>query len=129
MLKSLTPTIAPILTSLYHQAIAIEEHIYPDALKFTKLIALFKKDKRNDPKNYRPISLIPIIGKILDKIINDQLMNHLIKHNILSRTQYAFRPNSSTSMALQTIIDKLQHHINKKQPTLAIYLDLSTSHF
>jgi hypothetical protein len=55
-------------------------------------------------------------------------MTHCIKHNIISPTQYAFRPNSSTSLALQTILDKLNNHISKKQPTLAIYLDLSKAY-
>jgi hypothetical protein len=126
ILKSLTPTLAPILTSLYNES--IEQHHYPDALKITKLIILFKSKEHNLPENYRPISLLPIIGKILDKIINDQIMTHCIKHNILSPTQYAFRPNSNTSLALQTILDKLQQHISNKQPTLAIYLDLSKAY-
>ena len=92
------------------------------------MIALHKKNERNLPENYRPISLLPIIAKILDKIINDQIMTHCIKHNIIATTQYAFRPNSSTSLALQTILDKLNQHITKKQPTLAIYLDLSKAY-
>eukprot|EP00732_Lithocolla_globosa_P003922 Lithocolla_globosa_v1_NODE_3356_length_1691_cov_159.229829.p2 type:complete len:195 gc:universal NODE_3356_length_1691_cov_159.229829:751-167(-) len=126
MLKALTPTLAPILTTLYNQAIS--ENLYPDALKITKLIALFKKDNQILPKNYRPISLLPIIGKILDKIINDQIMAHCSTHNIISPSQYAFRPNSNTSMALQTILDKLHKLTAKHQPTLAIYLDLSKAY-
>jgi hypothetical protein len=89
ILKSLTPTLAPILTTLYNQA--IQEHLYPDALKTTKLIALFKNNELNLPKNYRPISLLPIIGKIFDTIINTQIMTHCIQHNIIAATQYAFR--------------------------------------
>ena len=55
-------------------------------------------------------------------------MTHCLKHNIIASTQYAFRPNSNTSLALQTILDKLNKHISKNQPTLAIYLDLSKAY-
>jgi hypothetical protein len=55
-------------------------------------------------------------------------MRHLTKHNIISPTQYAFRPNSNTTLALQTVIDKLHKHIKQKIPTLAVYIDLSKAY-
>ena len=55
-------------------------------------------------------------------------MEHLTEHNIISPTQYAFRPNSSTTLALQTIIDEIHKHKSKKRPTLAIYIDLSKAY-
>ena len=70
--------------------------------------------------NYRPISLLPIIAKVFDILINNQLMTHLTQHNIISPTQYAFRPNSNTTMALR----KIHRYKKDKQPTLAIYIDL-----
>ena len=55
-------------------------------------------------------------------------MDHLTKHNIISPTQYAFRPNSSTTTALQTIINNIHQHKSKHKPTLAIYIDLSKAY-
>jgi hypothetical protein len=55
-------------------------------------------------------------------------MKHLLDNNILSTTQYAFRPKSSTTLALQTIINNIQKHTTNKQPTLAIYVDLSKAY-
>jgi len=55
-------------------------------------------------------------------------MNHLVGHNIISPTQYAFRPHSSTTLALQTIIDKIMKHKSGRTPTLAIYIDLSKAY-
>ena len=115
IIRDLADYLAPHLTRLFNQTIT--EHDYPDPLKVTKVIELFKKEDRTLPKYYRPISLLPIIAKVFDTIINKQLMNHLTKHNIISPTQYAFRPNSNTTLALQTIIDKLQRYINLKHPT------------
>ena len=69
-----------------------------------------------------------MIAKIFDKLINDQLIEHLLTHNIISPTQYAFRPNSSTTTALQTVINNIHKHIHKHKPTLAIYIDLSKAY-
>jgi hypothetical protein len=55
-------------------------------------------------------------------------MHHLTTNNILSPTQYAFRPNSNTNVALQTILDDLHENKSKHKPTLAIYVDLSKAY-
>jgi hypothetical protein len=126
ILRDLTAYIAPTLCRLFN--LAIDEHAYPDPLKVTKVIELYKAKDRTQPANYRPISLLPIIAKLLDTLINNQLMTHLTTHNIISPTQYAFRPNSSTTMALQSIINKIHQHRQKRKPTLAIYIDLSKAY-
>ena len=118
IIRDLTAFLAPTLTSIYN--IAISEGIYPDPLKLTKVIELYKNDDKTDPKNYRPISLLPIIAKLFDTIINTQLMNHLTKHNIISPTQYAFRPNSSTTIALQTILKRIHTDTKQRHAALAI---------
>ena len=121
ILKNLREFRAPIFTTLFNKAIA--ENQYPNSLKLTKVIELFKKEDRSNPSKYRPISLLPIIAKVLDKIINTQVMTHMLKHKILSATQYAYRPKSSTSMALQTVINRIHTNATKRLPVLAIYLD------
>ena len=126
ILKDLTPFIEPTLFKLFNKS--IDEHEYPDSLKFTKVIEIYKAKLRTLPVNYRPLSLLPIIAKILDTIINNQLMDHLTSNNIISPTQYAFRPNSSTTLALQTIINQLHKQIKNRKPTLAIYVDLSKAY-
>jgi len=126
IIKDLTPFLAPILTKLFNQA--IDEHSYPDPLKFTKVIEIYKKKDKTFPANYRPISLLPIIAKLLDTLINTQIMTHLTKYNIISPTQYTFRPNSNTTLALQTVLNKLHKHKSNKHPTLAIYVDLSKAY-
>ena len=126
ILRDLTPILAPILTPTFNDA--IDRHEYPDSLKVTKLIELYKKKNKTLPENYRPISLLPIIAKIFDTILNDQIMTHLTTHDIISPTQYAFRPNSSTTLALQTIINMIHKQKGKRKPTLAIYIDLSKAY-
>jgi hypothetical protein len=126
IVKDLGPFLIPILTTLFNRT--IDESEYPDPLKLTKVIELYKTKDKTNPLNYRPISLLPIIGKILDIVINKQLMHHLTSHNIISPTQYAFRPNSSTTLALQTIINEIYKQKSKRKPTLAVYVDLSKAY-
>ena len=61
---------------------------YPDACKIAKLRLLFKKGSKTDPKNYRPTFLPPLMSEMLEKIVNEQIMAFLDKHNIL----YIFQP-------------------------------------
>lgn len=126
IVKDLTPFIAPTLTVLFNRAITESE--YPDSLKITKAIELYKAKDKTLPENYRPISLLPIIAKILDTVINEQLMEHLTKYNVISHTQYAFRPNSNCTLALQTILNSIHKHKKQHKPTLAIYIDLSKAY-
>ena len=126
LIKDLTPFLAPILTELFNKA--IRNNNYPDSLKFTKVIEVYKKKDKKFPVNYRPISLLPIIAKVLDTLINKQLMTHLTKHDIISPTQYAFRPNSNTAMAVQAVLNRIHRHKQDKHPTLAIYIDLSKAY-
>jgi hypothetical protein len=107
IIKDLHTFLSPILTQLFNKS--IDESEYPDSLKGTKLIELEKSQEPSSPENYRPISLLPIIAKLFDTLLNNQIMKHLTKY---AATQYAFRPNSNTTLTLQTILDD----IHKKKP-------------
>ena len=90
--------LSPIITTNFNNS--VKSGVYPSVLKVTRIAALYKAKDKTLPINYRPISLLPIIGKIFDTIINQQLMQHLLQHNILHPHQYAFRPQSDTTAAL-----------------------------
>ena len=63
-------------------------HFLKDCKK-VKLKLLYGKDTNTDPKNFRPISLLPIVSKIIEKVIHDQIMNYLMENNNLHRYQSA----------------------------------------
>ena len=79
----------------------------PDECKIAKLKSLYKKGKKNDPKNYRPISLLPVISKILEKVIHDQTMDNVTKKSILYTFQSGFRKFHSTDSCLSYLQDKV----------------------
>ena len=68
--------------------------------KTAKLKPLFKKGSRTAPKNYRPISLLPLISKIIEKVIHDQMQKYLDDYNFLYRYQSGFRKSYSTDSCL-----------------------------
>merc|ERR1712074_177139 len=99
--------------------------IYPDELKIAKCIPIYKKGKKDDPSNYRPISVLSSINKIYEKLIHQRLYKHLIKYNVLYEYQYGFRENHSTTQALIEITDYLKSSIDEKKYVCGMFLDLS----
>ena len=80
-LKDGASLLATPITQLYNLSISSDR--FPDTLKIAKLKPLFKKGFKTDPKNYRPISLLPLISKVLERIVHEQTMEFLDKHDIL----------------------------------------------
>uniref|UniRef100_A0ABM0MJI7 RNA-directed DNA polymerase from mobile element jockey-like n=1 Tax=Saccoglossus kowalevskii TaxID=10224 RepID=A0ABM0MJI7_SACKO len=82
----------------------ITQAIFPDALKVVKIIPLYKKGSALDVSDYRPISISPVLSKIIESIINKQLMSFLDKYNILLPSQYGFRKIFNTKLALADLV-------------------------
>ena len=70
---------------------SLQEGKFPDALKIAKVTPIYKKGPKDAPGNYRPISVLPVIGKIFEKIVNKQLMEFLEVNNVQHQHQYGFR--------------------------------------
>ena len=70
--------------------------IIPDLLKIAKVVPIYKKGERNLPGNYRPISLLSIFDKILEKLMHKRLINFLEQNSTLCEYQFGFRKNHST---------------------------------
>lgn len=115
--------IAPLLTHIFNKS--LETGIVPSKLKTSKVIPLFKADNPKVFSNYRPISLLPIFSKILEKLVYNRLTNYIDKYNILTNNQYGFRKNYSTYMALIELFDKLSLSFDTKEFTIGIFIDLS----
>ena len=70
--------------------LSIETSVFPDECKIAKLKPLYKKGSKLEPKNYRPISLLPLVSKIFEKIVYYQTQHYLDKHKILYKYQIRF---------------------------------------
>ena len=83
----------------------------PDQFKLANVIPVHKKDSVTCMNNYRPISLLSIFNKILEKLVYNRLINFIDKYHILYDTQFGFRRNHSTLHATLLITDKIQRAI------------------
>lgn len=105
--------------------LCIEEGIFPDKLKISIVKPVFKKGDKTNMNNYRPIALLPIFGKILEKVIYKCLYPFFESHNIFSSSQYGFRKNKSTNVAIFNFLGKIMSNLDKGLPAVAIYMDMS----
>ena len=81
--------------------------IYPDVWRIANVTPIFKKGDKQLIENYRPISLLPICGKILEKIIFNRLYSYLHTNNLITNNQSSFRPGDSTTNQLLYLIDEI----------------------
>ena len=121
LIKDAAPFIFAPLTYIFN--LSLEVGIFPDALKIARVTPLFKKGPKNDPGNYRPISVLPVIAKIFEKLVNGRLMDFLEANNILYRHQYGFRKRYSTKLSLINLVNTLLQSIDKGEMTLGIFID------
>ena len=98
---------------------------YPDALKISKAIPIHKGGDTCDLNNYRPISLLSIFDKIMEKLMHKQLYDFLQEHNIIFQNQFGFRKNNSTTCVLLQITEKIKETIDNKKYGYRIFIDLS----
>ena len=96
---------------------------FPDMLKIAKTIPIFKKGSKLLVSNYRPISLLSNINKILEKLMYSRIYDFLTKFNILYDLQFGFRSKHSTSHALINIIEKINKSLDSKKSVCGLFVD------
>ena len=99
--------------------------IWPDELKMEEVIPIHKAKEKHITTNYRPISLISNLAKILEKIIHNRITNFINKCEILAKNQYGFRKNKSTKDALSLITNAIYDKLDKSTRIAITFLDLA----
>ena len=99
--------------------------IIPDKFKIAKVIPIYKKDDPSLFTNYRPISLLPGISKIIEKIVFNQLSVYFKDSKLFTEHQYGFRKEHSTEHAVLELIDRITKTMDNDEIPINIYLDLS----
>ena len=97
---------------------------FPDALKISKVIPIYKGGSTIELNNYRPISLLSIFDKIIEKLMHKRLYSFLNDNNILYSNQFGFRKNNSTTFALAQITEMIKETIDNKKIGCGIFIDL-----
>ena len=114
--------IIPQLVHLFN--LSFRAGVFPDSWKEATIIPLYKGGDKTDVGKYRPVSLLPISRKLLEKIVHTNLSNFLKNHNVMSAKQGGFRKGFSTTKPVADLTDTFFENANKGQPTLAVFVDL-----
>lgn len=104
--------------------LCLEHGCFPNNLKVSIITPIFKSGKKDTFTNYRPISLLPILSKVLEKIMYESLSSFLEEHNVLNPLQFGFRKKHSTYMPIAHMYEEITKQMEMKEVTCTIYLDL-----
>jgi hypothetical protein len=122
LLKFAVHIVAPSLTEIF--TTSINTGIFPTEWKIAKVTPIFKKGKKNDLNNYRPISVIPTVAKIFEKIVYEQLFSYFNDNNLLTFCQSGFRSFHSTLTALTEATNSWSVNIDNGLLNGVVFLDL-----
>jgi hypothetical protein len=122
MIKFIGNEIATPLAHIFN--LSLGTGIFPSKLKQCRVVPIFKAGSNTECDNYRPISLLSSISKVLEKIVAEKLVNHLTSNDLLYIHQYGFLPKKSTEHNLLHVIDYISKSLNDGNYCIGVFLDL-----
>ena len=123
LLKNVINEIISPLTYILNKSLTSGK--VPLKMKIARVVPIFKKGQKDSVNNYRPISLLTSISKILEKLVYTRTIKFIVNCKILSDSQFGFRKQHNTTHALLTFIDKVAHAIDDVSHTIGVFLDFS----
>ena len=121
-MKSFAATIAPSLSSLFN--LSIDQGIVPSSWKLSNVVPIPKDGPKNSVESFRPISLLSVASKVLEKHIQCSLLEHFTNNDILSDNQYGFRRNRSTILPILFASHRWHSSLEKNKSVACIFFDL-----
>ena len=124
VLKNLESELAYILAELFNKC--LKESCFPDCWKISLAVLVFKNvGERSTAENYHPVSLLTVVSKVFEKLVNNRIFDHLEKCGLFSDFQYGFRSSRSTADLLTVVSDRIARAFNRSGATRAVALDIS----
>ena len=105
--------------------VSIKQGIFPDSLKIAKVTPIFKSGAKDNVSNYRPISILPVFSKVLEKIMYNRVYNHPDSKDLLYEKPFGFQINNSTEHTILQLIQDITSSFEKEEYTLGVFIDLS----
>ena len=121
--KLLSSHIAPIICDIFN--CAITEGVFPAVLKLARILPLHKGKSHKITDNFRPISLLPLMAKIIEKLMKTRAVKFIEDNKVLYNKQFGFRSGCSTSDAILHYVDDCVTALDNKLYTVSIFLDFS----
>ena len=104
--------------------LSFEKGQFPSSWKCAKVTALFKEGDKSDKDNYRPISVLPTVSKVIERAVHSQLYDYLDSNNLLAVNQFGFRRARSTALALTQFTDEVLSNMDKGLVNGVVFIDL-----
>ena len=121
VLKEFNKTFAIPIRHIFN--LPLDPGVFPKKMKTALVIPVFKKDDNHDCNNYRPISLLPNVSKIFEKLIKDRLLKFLEKNKCLFSKQFGFRNKHSTTHALIDLTETIRKALDDDEFVCGVFLD------
>ena len=116
VLKSCEPELSHILAKLFNNC--LKESCFPDCWKVSLVVPVSKNvGKRSTTKNYNPVSLLSVVSKVFEKLVNNRIVDHLEKCGLFTDFQYGFRSSRSTADLLTVVSDRIGRTFNRSGAT------------
>ena len=127
LLKSCIDSLVVPMTNIVNKS--LKEGVFPSAFKTAHVIPLLKKPSldKNDLKNYRPLSNLSFISKVVEKVVASRLLTHVELNDLSNPNQSAYKKNHSTETTLLNITNDISTNMGKKMVTVLTLLDLSAA--
>ncbi len=122
-LKNCAPSISHVLTRIFNLSLSLGQ--FPDSWKIAHIVPIHKKGSVHDYKMYRPVSLLPCISKVFEKIIFNEVYLHLKRNRILREYQSGFTPGDGTINQLIHINDMISKSMDNMEDVIGCFLDLT----
>ena len=124
VLKNYGPELSYILAKLLNNC--LKESCFPDCWKVSLVVPVFKNvGERSAAKNYCPVSLLSVVSKVFEKLVNNRIVDHLEKCGLFSDFEYGFRSSRSTADLLTVVSVRIARALNRLGATRAVALDIS----
>jgi hypothetical protein len=123
LLKEMKEYIVEPLTLIFRKS--LEGGVLPTDWKVANVVPIFKKGVKGDPSNYRPVSLTSVPGKMLESIIKENIMSHLVENRLLRNTQHGFLTGKSCTTNLLVFQEHVTKAVDEGRPMDIIFLDFS----
>ena len=124
VLKNCEPELSAILAELFSKC--LKESCFPDCWKVSSVVPVFKNVwEMSTAKSYRPVSLLSVVSKVFEKLVNNRIVDHLEKCGLFFDFQYGFKSSRSTADLLTVVSDRIARAFNTLGATRAVTIDIS----
>ena len=116
VLNNCEPELSYILAELFNKC--VKESCFPDCWKVSPVVPVYKNvGERSTAKKYHPVSLLSVVSKVFEKLVNNRVVDHLEKCDFFPDFQYGFRSSRSTADLLTVVSDRIAWAFNRSWAT------------